>query len=106
MALPSGGGPFKGFAFVVVGSAEDAERILAAWPWEVVSKASDEGVKDEEGELERIVKKELEELEKLGDSPTDAEMKEEVEEGDEAPTKKKAFDPEQAARENGLRALT
>lgn len=32
--LPVGGGPFKGFAFIVVGRKEDAETILKKWKWE------------------------------------------------------------------------
>lgn len=34
LKLPSGGGPFRGFAFVIVQSRADAERILAEWKWE------------------------------------------------------------------------
>ncbi|KAK4048689.1 hypothetical protein OIV83_004659 [Microbotryomycetes sp. JL201] len=34
LKLPAGGGPFRGYAFVVVQSQEDANRILNTWKWE------------------------------------------------------------------------
>ncbi|KAM0789905.1 hypothetical protein ACM66B_006746 [Microbotryomycetes sp. NB124-2] len=34
LKLPAGGGPFRGFAFVVFKSREDAERILKTWRWD------------------------------------------------------------------------
>lgn len=42
-ALPSGGGPFRGYAFVVVQSREDAERILKEWTWEEASNKAENG---------------------------------------------------------------
>lgn len=48
-SLPTGGGPFKGFAFVVVGSREDAERVLREWKWEnEVQEKEEEGVGEDE----------------------------------------------------------
>ncbi|GAA5854969.1 hypothetical protein JCM9279_003591 [Rhodotorula babjevae] len=32
--LPKGGGPFKGFAFVLLPSGEEAERVVREWAWE------------------------------------------------------------------------
>jgi hypothetical protein len=32
--LPEGGGPYKGFAFVVVGDDAAAEKLRTAWSWE------------------------------------------------------------------------
>lgn len=46
--LPTGGGPFRGYAFVVVASKEDAERILKEWVWERNEEAVEEDVKMEE----------------------------------------------------------
>lgn len=43
-ALPSGGGPCRGYAFVVLESREDAERVLREWRWEKGSELE----KDEE----------------------------------------------------------
>jgi hypothetical protein len=51
--LPSGGGPFKGFAFVVVETKEDAERVLRTWEWdrkEVGDGKEEEDIKMEEKE--------------------------------------------------------
>ena len=34
IGLPRGGGPFKGFAFVVLRNAEDVDRALSTYPWQ------------------------------------------------------------------------
>lgn len=49
-SLPSGGGPFKGFAFVVMRSREDAERVLREWRWEKEGKEEEK----EDGEDEEM----------------------------------------------------
>lgn len=43
--LPAGGGPYKGFAFVVLSDKDDFERLLRRWKW-------NKGVQLEEMEME------------------------------------------------------
>lgn len=49
LVLPQGGGPFKGFAIAIVGSAEDAQRIVDEWRWD----------KEEVEEGERVTEVEM-----------------------------------------------
>ena len=49
--LPSGGGPFRGYAFVVVESKEDAERITKEWEWE--SSGAEHEKEGQEDEMEQ-----------------------------------------------------
>ena len=46
-ALPKGGGPFKGFAFVLMPSGEEARRVVREWAWE-----REEGGGEGHGEVE------------------------------------------------------
>jgi hypothetical protein len=48
-SLPAGGGPFKGFAHVMLRTKEDVERVCEEWAWE---KAA--GEKQEVGEEMKI----------------------------------------------------
>ncbi|BGP43851.1 hypothetical protein JCM10449v2_007908 [Rhodotorula kratochvilovae] len=51
--LPKSGGPFKGFAFVLLPSKEEAERVLKEWSWEGadgVSSAADGEDEEDEGD--------------------------------------------------------
>jgi prophage DNA circulation protein len=48
-ALPFGGGPFKGFAFVIVENEEEASRILKEWPWDKQKNSEDSGMEVDEG---------------------------------------------------------
>jgi hypothetical protein len=41
LGLPTGGGPFRGFAFVVLETRKDAERALETWAWEKTAFAGD-----------------------------------------------------------------
>lgn len=54
LGLPTGGGPFRGFAFVVLETKEDAERVLKTWAWEKTASGSagdeEEDKMDEDGE--------------------------------------------------------
>ncbi|GAA5977174.1 hypothetical protein JCM11641_003866 [Rhodosporidiobolus odoratus] len=60
-ALPKGGGPFKGYAFVVLAGKGEVERVLEQWRWEtddgeavareVSPEAQSGGAQDEEDEL-------------------------------------------------------
>lgn len=46
LSLPSGGGTFKGFGFVVVENELDGERMLREWSWdggEVKMETDEEG---------------------------------------------------------------
>ncbi|KPV73085.1 uncharacterized protein RHOBADRAFT_66817 [Rhodotorula graminis WP1] len=56
-ALPKGGGPFKGFAFVVLPSGDEAERVVREWVWEderdevgAAGEAGEEGRDEGEGD--------------------------------------------------------
>ncbi|KAK4699881.1 hypothetical protein P7C70_g6373, partial [Phenoliferia sp. Uapishka_3] len=101
--LPVGGGPYKGFAFVVVGSKEDADRILDEWSWEISEKESRSG----ESEVERLVREELEAMET--DSQTDSQSDSQEGKLDEDvvdAVKLKTIDLKKAAKENGLRSLS
>ncbi|ORY83002.1 hypothetical protein BCR35DRAFT_80467 [Leucosporidium creatinivorum] len=80
LGLPTGGGPFRGFAFVVLETKEDAERALETWAWEKT-------------DLER-------EAEAKGDAGEDR-MDEDGEEG-----KPTSADPTTLARRSGFRALS
>lgn len=52
--LPQGGGPFKGFAHVMLGSDEDVERAVAEWKWEGSKREKEEvGGEEDEGRQER-----------------------------------------------------
>lgn len=75
--LPVGGGPFKGFAFAVVGTSSDAMRILQEWVWN--SEESGSGVGEEAKDVEA-----------------------EKEESDKSEERKYA----KLAKENGLRVLS
>ena len=95
--LPTGGGPYKGFAFVVVGSVEDMERILRDWTWEIPEKKLVPG-RDGESEVDRIVREELKAME--AHSPM-AKIDE------DEPTKSDVeLEAQKAARRSGLRTLS
>ncbi|GJN94169.1 hypothetical protein Rhopal_007243-T1 [Rhodotorula paludigena] len=67
--LPKGGGAFKGFAFVVLPSKEEAERVLSEWSWEREGDESAEN--DDEGDEGD----EAEEDAEMADASTGAEGK-------------------------------
>lgn len=53
--LPKSGGPFKGFAFVLLPNKEDAERVLGEWAWEGGAppredEAAGDGAEEEAGD--------------------------------------------------------
>ncbi|GAA5908511.1 uncharacterized protein JCM6883_005570 [Sporobolomyces salmoneus] len=50
--LPKGGGPFKGFAFVVLSNKEEVERALKEWSGKRESEGSDEAAEEEAEEAE------------------------------------------------------
>ncbi|GAA5982846.1 hypothetical protein JCM10908_006808 [Rhodotorula pacifica] len=51
--LPKGGGPFKGFAFVILRSSEDVDRTLSTYPWKAEPTRRDaQGDADDEEEAE------------------------------------------------------
>ncbi|GAA5884016.1 hypothetical protein JCM6882_002103 [Rhodosporidiobolus microsporus] len=97
--LPKGGGPFKGFAFVVLGSKEEAERVTAEWKWEREEGTAAEQVRDGEeaepdgeGEDEKMEGMEAGEGEKKGKKGKGKE--------------KKKLSPVERARRSGMRALS
>ncbi|GAA5910502.1 hypothetical protein JCM8208_007625 [Rhodotorula glutinis] len=69
--LPKSGGPFKGFAFVVLPGREEAERVVREWAWAREEKAGAEGAG--EGEEEGLGEQ--------GEEAEDAEMGEVEQEG-------------------------
>ncbi|KAL8277611.1 hypothetical protein RQP46_010043 [Phenoliferia psychrophenolica] len=95
--LPTGGGPYKGFAFVLVGSSEDKDRILKEWTWEIPVLEKREVVRREgESEVDRIVREELEAME------VDSPMAKVEDEEEPSPSNK----AQKAARQSGLRSLS
>ncbi|BGP20617.1 hypothetical protein JCM10213v2_008780 [Rhodosporidiobolus nylandii] len=95
--LPKGGGPFKGYGFVLLGGKEDAERVAREWSWEGERRAQEEGQAPEEA---------VEEGEKM-----DVEQEQEGEgEGKKVAKgkgKEKAkLSPVERARRSGMRALS
>jgi hypothetical protein len=97
--VPKGGGPFKGFAFVVCRDREEAEKVVEEWKWEGGSGAAGEGEheqqEEEEGEDEKMVEAE--------ESREGAEVAGEKKSGK---GKKRKLTPLERAKMGGLRALS
>ncbi|GAA6020741.1 hypothetical protein JCM10207_002008 [Rhodosporidiobolus poonsookiae] len=91
--LPKGGGPFKGFAFVVLPSKEEADKALGQWTWDQQDAAAEDQPQGEE------------------EADDEDEKMEEVEvEGEKKSGKGKAKKPKlslhERVRRSGLRALS
>lgn len=92
LGLPKGGGPFRGFAFVVVRNAEEAQRILTTYAWkrEKRERSHDTGHDEEEEEVEG------QEVE--GDTAVDPKGK--------GKAKREKISPAERAKRGGMRSLT
>ncbi|KAG0653754.1 hypothetical protein C6P46_002230 [Rhodotorula mucilaginosa] len=91
IGLPKGGGPFKGFAFVVLRNAEDVDRALSTYPWQGEPKTR-EAQRDPDD----------------ADDEADAHMEEGRDEPDpkgKGKAKKAKPSPAEKSRNAGLRAL-
>lgn len=100
LQLPTGGGPYKGFAFVVVGQGEDVERILREWPWAIPEKKV-EPLRPGESEVERLVRLELERMEADSPRPSDS-----MDDDGKLPLARKVLNIQKSAKDSGLRSLS
>lgn len=91
--MPKGGGPFRGFAFVVVRTAEDAERVLATYPWKREKRERAEGTGHEDAEEEAEGADAPQ-----GESAADPKGK--------GKAKKEKLSPAERAKRGGMRSLT
>ncbi|GAA6038682.1 hypothetical protein JCM8097_002342 [Rhodosporidiobolus ruineniae] len=96
-ALPAGGGPFKGVAFVVLPSKEAAEKAVERWAWDCAPTAPTQSRRDEEGE----------EDEEMEDVPVAEEAEGEGKKGKKGKRReRRKLTVEERASVAGLRALS
>ncbi|GAA6048772.1 hypothetical protein JCM3770_003959 [Rhodotorula araucariae] len=102
--LPKSGGPFKGFAFVLVPNKDEASRILKEWSWE----GADGGSSAAEGEEEDVDGEDENEDEdaEMGEAevPEQGTMSAKV--GPTGKKEKEKLSCAERARQGGMRALS
>ncbi|BGP03911.1 hypothetical protein NBRC10513v2_007652 [Rhodotorula toruloides] len=101
--MPKSGGPFKGFAFAVLRSEHEVERVLRDFPWDRKGKGradeadGDEPNDEKEGEEdEAMVNGDAEKAEDTAEGPKQGKKK----------GKKEKLSPTEIARRSGMRALS
>ncbi|KDE04721.1 hypothetical protein MVLG_04860 [Microbotryum lychnidis-dioicae p1A1 Lamole] len=92
LRLPKSGGTFKGFVFVIVENAEDAQRVLSEWDW------------DWDAQADKVEQDEVEALEKELESEIEREMG--IEGDDQERTGDEQVDLVKVAKKGGMRAIT
>ncbi|GAA5918930.1 hypothetical protein JCM5296_003834 [Sporobolomyces johnsonii] len=90
--LPKGGGPFKGFAFVVLRSEDDVQKALGEYAWERTERGQEEGVGDEDDEEEDVEMKDASNGKEKGNA--------------KGKGKGKEVDCAEKARRGGMRAIS
>ncbi|BGP35795.1 hypothetical protein JCM10296v2_007647 [Rhodotorula toruloides] len=101
--LPKSGGPFKGFAFAVLRSEEEVERVLREFPWDRKGKGradeadGHEPNDEKEGEEDDVmVNGDVEKADEAAEAPKQGKKK----------GKKEKLSPTEIARRSGMRTLS